>query len=78
MQDSAKDASVADRRARSPFGRAVGVAVGIVLALGVGFALAHVFVRPIPPGQDVPTGHFEQPCWLCHLVTDGADPVEVP
>lgn len=51
--------------------------VGLVLAVLVLVLLLRIFIRPIPPGQEAPLGHFGEPCWGCHLVTESADPVEL-
>jgi len=60
------------RPPRNPFTR-----IAITLAWIVGAAvallvLAHVFIRPVAPGQTAPAGHFSEPCVACHLVSDGA------
>lgn len=47
------------------------VAVGLVLVM-------HIALRPIPPDQEAPEGHFGEPCVACHTVSAGADPVELP
>lgn len=46
------------------------VLVALLLAM-------HVFIRPIPPTQKAPSAHIGGPCWLCHMVTDKAAPVEL-
>lgn len=48
---------------------------GVIVALLV---LMHIVIRPIPPDQKAPDGHFGEPCVACHFVTDGAAPVELP
>lgn len=49
------------------------VVVGAALLLG----LLRVFIRPIPPDQVAPAGHFGGPCALCHLVSESAEPADV-
>lgn len=64
---------------RRSFSRSVLVwAVGLVLTLLVLVLLLRIFIRPIPPGQEAPLDHVGEPCWGCHLVTESADPVELP
>lgn len=50
------------------------VLVAGVLAL---FALAHVFLRPIPPGQEPPDRHPGELCWACHFVSERFEAVEL-
>jgi len=66
------------QRARRPVRRAVGWIVGLILAALLLLLLAHVFIRPIPPDQEAPAGHFGEPCVACHFVTASADPVSLP
>lgn len=49
---------------------------GVLLALLIAVLLLRVFIRPIPPTQEPPNFHFGQPCAVCHLVTEDAEPVE--
>jgi len=63
---------------RRPLRRAIAWAVGLVLGALLLVALAHVFIRPIPPDQESPGGHFGEPCVACHFVTESADPVPLP
>lgn len=56
---------------------ALAVILAGVIALVVLVLLVRVFIRPIPPGQQAPSGHFGEPCWACHLVTNSAEPAEV-
>lgn len=54
------------------------VRVGALLAgVAVLFALAHVFVRPIPPDQEPPERHPGEPCWACHFVGERFEAVEL-
>ena len=66
------------QRARRPVRRAVGWIVGLILAALLLLLLAHVFIRPVPPDQQAPAGHFGEPCVACHFVTESADPVSLP
>lgn len=50
---------------------------GILLTLLVAILLLRVFIRPIPPTQEPPNFHFGDPCTVCHLVTEDAEPVDV-
>jgi len=68
----------AQQKARRPLRRAIGWVVGLVLLAFLLLALAHVFIRPIPPDQEAPAGHFGEPCVACHFVTESADPVSLP
>lgn len=68
----------AQERARRPVRRAVAWVAGLVLLAFLLLALAHVFIRPIPPDQEAPADHFGEPCVLCHFVTESADPVPLP
>jgi len=52
----------------------LGVLVAGVLAL---LALAHVFLRPIPPDQEPPDRHPGEPCWACHFVSERFEAVEL-
>lgn len=58
--------------------RVLGWLVAGVLGIVVALALLHVFIRPIPPEQEAPDRHVPGPCILCHLVSESADPVELP
>jgi hypothetical protein len=58
--------------------RTARVTLGLIVAVAMGLLLLHIFIRPIPPDQQAPEGHFGDPCALCHLVIASADPVEVP
>lgn len=74
MSDTQGSAAAGGRRGiRSVVVAVAGVAIAAVLL----FALLHVFIRPIPPGQDAPAGHFGEPCVLCHLVSESAEPADV-
>jgi len=68
----------AQQKARRPLRRVLGWVVGLVLLAFLLLALAHVFIRPIPPDQEAPAGHFGEPCVACHFVTASADPVSLP
>jgi hypothetical protein len=59
----------AARVARWVLGVAVGVAIGLLAR--------HFFIRPIPPEQTSPAGHFGEPCWACHTVTASVEAMEV-
>lgn len=65
-----------DRRATAR--RVLVWVVGALLAVLVLVLLVRIFIRPIPPGQDAPLGHFGEPCWACHLISKSAEPVELP
>lgn len=67
---------VGDRRAAAR--RVLVWIVGALLALLVLVLLLRIFIRPIPPDQEAPLGHFGEPCWACHLISESADPVELP
>lgn len=58
--------------------RVVAWMVGILLLAVVAVVLIRVFIRPVPPNQGAPPGHFGGPCWACHLITSDAEPVETP
>lgn len=57
--------------------RVLGWIVAAPVILVVLAALLHVFIRPIPPSQQSPRGHYSQPCWMCHFVSTDAEPAEV-
>ena len=47
----------------------VAIAVGATVIWG----LAHVFISPVNPAQQPPSGHFQGPCWACHFVSGSAE-----
>ncbi len=51
---------------------AASLAVAVILILVV-----HVMIRPVTPAQLAPTGHFGEPCGLCHFISEGVDDVSV-
>lgn len=62
----------------TPHGRKVlGWMIGVPVAIVALLLVMHVLIRPIPPTQKAPERHAGQPCWLCHMVSEGADPVEL-
>ncbi|MDI6900549.1 MAG: hypothetical protein QMC79_02505 [Anaerosomatales bacterium] len=71
------DAQRVDTTRRSPLGQAFIALAAVLGAVLVLLALAHVFIRPIAPGQAPPAGHFGEPCIACHFVSDGADTIDV-
>lgn len=36
----------------------------------------HVFILPVHPEQETPSGHFAGSCWACHFVSEGAKIIE--
>ena len=62
---------------RSTPRRVLGWTVGVLLGLLVSLLLLRVFIRPIAAEQEAPERHVGGPCWLCHLVTDKAEILEV-
>lgn len=77
MADSIENPARVDQGPRSRARRILSWVVGVVLALVILMLLMRVFIRPIPPTQPTPPGHFGEPCALCHLVVDDAAPVDV-
>jgi len=69
------DAPVTPRPAVVRVLRWIAAAACLTIVLVV---LLRIFIRPIPPDQAAPEGHAGEPCAVCHIVTENAEPVELP
>lgn len=47
--------------------------IAILVGALVLWGIAHVLISPVHPDQEPPSGHFQAPCWACHLVSESAE-----
>jgi len=57
--------------------RILGWAAAVVVGIVVVWALLHVFLSPVNPAQEAPEKHLPGQCWMCHIVSDSAELVDV-
>ena len=58
--------------------RAVRVLAAAALIGILALVALRVFIAPVAPTQKAPALHPELPCWLCHIVSESIDEVEIP
>jgi hypothetical protein len=59
-------------------GRLLKVVVAAVLGGLLALAALRVFITPVAPTQEAPSGHPKLPCAFCHIVSGSIDEVEIP
>lgn len=46
---------------------------GVAALLAISWGLLHVFISPVNPMQETPSGHVTWPCWTCHFVSESVE-----